>query len=367
MNDDDCDLTRSLTQRLHDAVPPAPEVSGWAGRAAASARRAGAARSALLAGAVALAVVAGVVTWTLRPSVGGVLASPAPPTQLSVDPADPEKPTSPPTPSLPTEPKHPTQPPSTAGCPDNLEPDLPAQGVPAGAIALRICPAGAPELMLIPPNDELTTGLDEVIAKINALPAGGPDQVCTSEMGPAYRLVFTYRGRTPVVVDGQLYGCRILGSPQRFRNGADKILTELVDRWTKQRAAQGESAPPPRPNPWCLGGPYVGSVMPVAVTNAVAAHACVYDQTTSVTARVERTLSAAQFGVVRADLNARVRSVSQTCDLAPKSIVVANLYGDLLSLRGSTCGRWYFTSENDTREWDPGPAAQAILERLTTK
>lgn len=367
MNDDDGDLTRSLTRRLHEAVPPAPEVSGWAGTAAARARRAGATQSRLLAGAVALAVVAGVVTWTLRPPTGGVLASPAPPTQVTVDPADPEQPASPPSASAPTEPKHPTRPPSTAGCPDDLTPDLPAQGVPAGAIALRICPAGVPELMLIPPNDELTTRLDEVIAKINALPAGGPDQVCTSEMGPAYRLVFTYRGRTPVVVDGQLYGCRILGSPQRFRNGADKILTELVDRWTKQRAAQGEYAPPPRPNPWCLGGPFVGSVLPVVVTTAVAAHACVYDQAGSASARVERTLSAAQFEVVRADLGARVRSVGQTCDLAPKAIVLANLYGDLLTLSGSTCGRWYYTEGNVPREWDPGPAAKAILERLTTK
>lgn len=185
---------RWLREGLASAVPEPPANPDRARAAERLARRRRRTTVLAVAGTAAAVVAGAVLATTLT---GGGDDGRAPDDQLVADPA-------PPVECPPAEAKDGVVQGTEVDQPDPDAPD----SVPEGATSARLCQG--PGTTFRAPDDALTTGVDDLVAAINALEPTGEPEVCTTDLGPGFRIAFGYDDGSTFVVSGQLYGCHTL-------------------------------------------------------------------------------------------------------------------------------------------------------------
>jgi len=117
---------------------------------------------------------------------------------------------------------------------DQPDPDAPG-AVPEGATSARLCQGPGTTFQV--PDDALTTDIDSLVADINALAPSPEHEMCTSDLGPGYRIAFGYDDGSTFVVSGQLYGCHTLVVGSGYRSDPEAAQQAFLDRLRAQRAA----------------------------------------------------------------------------------------------------------------------------------
>lgn len=105
--------------------------------------------------------------------------------------------------------------------------------VPAGAVAVRLCGGRYDPVQEVP--EPLTTDLDSLADLVNEQ-AVGDTSSCPDVGGPDYVLVFSYPGGHVQRADGGLGGCGTIVVGGVAREGAARVLDEVVARFAEQRA-----------------------------------------------------------------------------------------------------------------------------------
>lgn len=208
-----------LRDGLADAVPDPPETPGRAAAAESRARRTRrrTAAAAAVVGTAGVVVVVAVVAATLGTDDEATDPA-APATDGSVAPVD-----------------VPDCPPVQEG-PDPMEgvdPNAPPS-VPDGAVAVRLCQGPGTEIDV--PDEPLLTDVQGLADLINDLPETGEPEMCTNELGPGYRLVFSYPDGSTFVVSSQQYGCRLNMVGSTYRSDADAPWDGFMERLDQQNA-----------------------------------------------------------------------------------------------------------------------------------
>jgi hypothetical protein len=126
--------------------------------------------------------------------------------------------------------------------------------VQAGAVAARLCPAlakGSPDAVGGDPtllSQQLRSGVDQLVAKLNQLPKYDPNAMCTMELGPTYDLLLVYSDGTKTTVTFQGYGCGVAKSGAEFRQGAgtlEPLFRDLVKKQEPSGQPTELLCPPP--------------------------------------------------------------------------------------------------------------------------
>ncbi len=159
-------------------------------------------------------------------------------------------------------------------CPDPTTP-LPYPGgdeLPAGAVAVRLCngpdPTGGADagLLFAPPVDLLETGVDDLVAIVDALePVELDGQACDGDLGATSVFWFLYADQDPRAVSLQHYGCgNTFVAPDQAGAGGEALLATFDARLWEQRA--GRTPPGDRRVPSCepLASP---AVSPLSLTH----------------------------------------------------------------------------------------------------
>lgn len=200
-----------------------------------------------------------------------------------------------PAPDAPAEPGlHPLRVPA---CPSwDAEPAYPAAGaLPDGAVSIRVCPGEKSALgrplwkpAVSPPVDALTTGTQDVVDTLNALPDwdGLPeDTFCSQEGRPKVHYVIGYAdGTTRSVTYG--YGeCHLLelGPPGDFpteKTVAKADAAPFMDAVSRGIVEQRRGIPPPGgvpPAPRCVPNARPYTTLPIQELQLAVAALCVLD------------------------------------------------------------------------------------------
>ena len=119
---------------------------------------------------------------------------------------------------------------------DQPDPDVPG-AVPEGATSARLCQG--PGTTFDVPEDALVTGVDGLVAEVNALPETGEPEVCTMDLGPGFRIAFGYDDGSTFVVSGQLYGCRTLVVGSGYRSDPEAAQAAFVTALASQPGGGG--------------------------------------------------------------------------------------------------------------------------------
>jgi len=259
-------------------------------------------------------------------------------------------------------------------CPNSKDPYGAFAGpdlLPEGAIAVRMCNLGGDSgFHWAPPSDALTSSVPQLVASVNSLPVAPQHDLCTSDGGSPWWLVFQYPDGHTQITRGESFGCGgvLVGKLVRGdRTTAGQPLTLFQQLLWEQRDA---SSPPAIdvPSPTC--GTFDKSTW---ITHAgpwrfSAAGLCWRYETESDLPPKYAPLSTAQLTTVLDDLN-RNRSdheiTEQECtrpDVIHYTIVGVNEWGDLQQLDGY-CGAFDLSGSNSDI-WRPNPASQAILDSL---
>ncbi len=117
-----------------------------------------------------------------------------------------------------------------------------------GATSIVLCQseASAPKVL---PQEALTSGVEQVVATINSLPAAPDDLICTLELGEGYQVRVNYPDRS-VVLDVEEYSCLLVhGANGEPRVGSDQVSEALRVAFQQQRASQ--TPPTAQPVPGC--------------------------------------------------------------------------------------------------------------------
>ncbi|MDQ4053629.1 MAG: hypothetical protein M3237_13140 [Actinomycetota bacterium] len=286
-----------------------------------------------------------------------------------------------PEPAVPT----PTATPSTAesvtatdpACPEPLRrgdpyPDYDdPRPLPEGATVARLCPIAVPSYGgFQAPADALVTGVDALIATINALPederAAG-DRVCTAEGGLSYLMVLGYPDGPQRVVHGSLVGCEWLDGAGPQRTDASIVWRAYLGALRAQRQTTTPPRTPP-PTLSCPGNGF-GVTSPMART-ADATHALLCWRRTDIESEsgwASAPISEDDLRSILADLAdpARDAEVSeQDCLTATLQLdlVGTSAWGDISHTSGD-CGAFYVDGARPRRL---GPRAQEIVDALVT-
>ncbi len=117
---------------------------------------------------------------------------------------------------------------------DEPDPDAP-EAVPEGATSARLCQG--PGTTFEVPGNALVTDVDGLVAVVNDLGQTPEHEMCTSDLGPGFRIAFGYDDGSTFVVSGQLYGCRTLVVGNGYRADPEAAQQEILDRLRAQREA----------------------------------------------------------------------------------------------------------------------------------
>lgn len=213
-----------LRDGLADAVPDAPEAPERAAAAEARARRTRrrTATAAAVLGTAGVVVVVAVVATALGTDDSATDPA-APASNGSVAPVD--------VPDCPPAPEGASPDPM-----DEIDPSAP-DAVPPGAQAVRLCQGPGTEIEV--PDDPLLTDVQSLADLVNDLPETEAPEMCTNELGPGYRMVFSYADGSTFVVSSQQYGCRLNVVGSTYRSDADApwdgFMARLDDQQNTER------------------------------------------------------------------------------------------------------------------------------------
>ena len=123
---------------------------------------------------------------------------------------------------------------------DEPDPDAP-DAVPEGATSARLCQGVGTELEV--PEEALVSGVDDLVAAVNAQDVTGEPEMCTMDLGPGYRIAFGYDDGSSFVVSGQLYGCHTLVVGSGYRANPEAAQAAFLGLLAEQqRDADGETS-----------------------------------------------------------------------------------------------------------------------------
>ncbi|WP_183099081.1 hypothetical protein [Nocardioides pelophilus] len=347
---------RWLREGLASAVPEPPTNPDRARSAERLARRRR--RTTMLAVAgTAAAVVAGAVLATTLTGDGG--DGRAPDDQLVADPA-------PPVACPPAEAKDGVVQGSEIDQPDPDAPD----SVPEGATSARLCQG--PGTTFRAPDDALTTGVDDLVAAINALEPTGEPEVCTMDLGPGFRIAFGYDDGSAFVVSGQLYGCHTLVVGSGYRSDPEAaqaaFLTALEGQQPGQESTEtttdAEGLACPDDGSYSYSEPAGGPSLDEVLGDLETAILCVPDGTG---AQVSAAIEPADLALLVEDMATHQSNSVLRCALPPPypTIVAEDSVGTRVVLF-SECGTGFWRLPNGMA-WMPGKDAVAILDRLVSE
>lgn len=325
-----------LRDGLADAVPPPPASPDRADGARARARRARRTTVLAVGGATASVLLAAGVVAVLQ---GG--QDPEGGTDLvAASPYD------------------------VPGCADQPEPtDSGPTEIPAGAVSVRLCSTN--EIGFVPPADALVTDVDALADAVNALPASPEHAMCTMDLGRAYQLVFRYADRGPVAASGDLFGCRDVTVGGAKRQDSSVPWERFNELLRAQREDRDPPADLPTASPGCSS--QLGSAPLARPQELAVAVVCVGDEKgLGEWQQVE--VSDADLATLRAGLSdpAQLSSGTLRCLSTPLlRIVGVTEWGDTVDMsRGC---RSFAVDDAASRYWQPGPEAQAVLNRLVAE
>jgi hypothetical protein len=239
---------------------------------------------------------------------------------------------------------------------DQPDPDAP-DAVPAGATSARLCQGPGTQFHV--PVDALTTGIEGLVAAVNALEPVGPPDACTAELGPGYRIVFGYPDGSTFVVSGLLYGCQTLTVGSGYRADPEAAKDAFTTRLLAQRQASDPPAGGVASAPGCAGTAAIFD--PAPGDPLVAAALCVRD--TGKSGDVMRVpIPAADLATLVADIAANAHPVNgiPRCYREEPYLAAQTAWGDPVTI-DYQCNAYYLP---DRRAWEPSAAAQSIIDRL---
>ena len=258
--------------------------------------------------------------------------------------------------------------------PDECRGLSPSSGpLPNAATRLRLCPTEQYAAPVFTPLDPVeASGAQSVLAVLNGQQPLPTTAACTEEYGPDFLLVAEFNGRPPVVMQLQVYGCRVTGTTDDVRIGAEAVLAEFKAAVERQRAVTLLAEPRTRPGSLCRAfTDEPTSVMPVRPEDAVSATHCRYAHSDDTTA-TERRLTAVQRDRIVADLARTVALETVSCPALPAGrpvarLALANAFGDVLVVSQACVGVYtYRDPAGDWRAWQPSKQVQTLLDRLLT-
>lgn len=271
-------------------------------------------------------------------------------------------------------------PPPPVGCD---APVAPGRELPTGATAVMLCDTPVePMLHVAAPPDALTTDVAAVVETYRRLPTMPRQPGCTADLGPSFELVFTYVGRGPVRIRGDLYGCWGIGD----RAGSRAVFDTFVDRLRAQRSGRGPWTSAVLP-PSCGNGPLVGlpgaSYLVPTPTELAGGGAvlCVTTAAPSGDPHREVPIEPATWAQLQADLVANSRpgeAPGHDCrkDESPprtvrrRTLVATNSYGDriLISLGCAEVGGWMTAVRyGQSMRWEPSPSVRDLLRSMANE
>jgi hypothetical protein len=243
---------------------------------------------------------------------------------------------------------------------DAPDPDAP-EAVPEGATSARLCQG--PGTTFDVPAEALVSGVDDLVAAINDLGVTDAPDLCTSDLGPGYRIAFGYDDKSSFAVSGQLYGCHTLVVGSGYRadpEAAQAAFLGLLDE--QQRRTGGETpATADAADLTCTdaqpgGGTDVGRL--------TAAILCVNDGNgLPRTATIEPD----DLELLMDDMAAHQSVAQLRCGLEPPwpTIVATDDTGGLVWIP-SECGTRFWRLPNG-KAWTPSKDAVAILDQLVSE
>lgn len=212
-----------LSDRLRDAVPEPPDLTGLAGRAEATARRRRRHRRTAVVAAAAIAVVAAVATPFLVADRGGVSAGPDPAT------ASPRTPAPDPTP------------PGPADCADR--PSVHGDFATGTATWVRFCPLGGDAALVS--DQVLTDGIAGLVDGWRSRLSTGYAHSCPAVLGAVgFRIRVGFADGTVSVIRGDTGACAGAVGQHQGLEGVASVFDELT-RGLAAAAAEGVPAGEP--------------------------------------------------------------------------------------------------------------------------
>lgn len=335
-------LGRSLIE-----IVPEPPTGDLAGAARTYARRARRRRQGVVAASAAVAVLAAIgIPWAVIR--GG---EPAP---------------------------HPVNPPKAAQlkCPAKVDraalPGEPGKPLAKGAVRAVLCPAGGSGPFQ-PPRDALETGLDDLVALVNAQRPVGSPGACSADLGIAWTVLLQYADGGVASVTGENYGCGWLniGAHEPIsddaREGSALVYKKYLGLLAAQRATQEPPGAEVRLS--CPAGSGGATVSPayddpkaLGLTHAML---CWRTETLTRTPFQSVRLDDELVALIDADIadraTRRQHNGGAECDEQPRvEIVAQNGWGDRSLISGYGCGLyaggdWY---------WRPSAEVQQRLDAL---
>ena len=238
---------------------------------------------------------------------------------------------------------------------DQPDPSAP-DAVPEGATSARLCQGPGTQFHV--PLDALTTGVDGLVADLNALEPVGPPDACTAELGPGYRIAFGYPDGSTFVVSGLLYGCQTLTLGSGYRADPEAAKDAFTTRLLAQREASDPPAATDAAAPDCVSTATVFD--PAPDDPLVAAILCVRDGKSGDVTRVR--IPPADLSTLLDDIAANAHPVSgiPRCYREEPYLAAQNVWGDPVSINYQ-CNAYYLP---DGRAWQPSAGAQSIIDRL---
>jgi|GEM_PF-3025941 len=245
---------------------------------------------------------------------------------------------------------------------------LASNDIPAGAVSISLCDNPVePTLAMATPPDALVEDIAEVVHTYRNLPRTG-GEICTDDLGPRFDLVFSYAGRDPVRLTGELYGCAKIGE----RHGAGAVLATFLDRLQAQRAHQ-QPWPGPVTPPECPVENHRWSYRIPAPAELIAGQLCVVAHDEQLSPIRPVALSGREWTTLRDDLAANSHpddpntAESGDCDRS-RYLVATNAFGEQMNIQIHCSGQAWWSSTvrgGNTMRWDPSPTAWDVIDRLT--
>lgn len=244
---------------------------------------------------------------------------------------------------------------------DQPDPGLPG-GVPDGATSARMCPGGGLPMQM--PADLLTTDVDELVAAVNGLDRQESDgeRVCTSDLGPGYRILFGYPDGSTFLISAGFYGCHSVVVGDGYRDAPEVPLQEFQDLVAAQRSAQEPPTPPVDTDLDCQEPGLSPDVTPLgSADDLTEAVVCVAGPN----GRTIRSIT-----IPREDLRALVADIDENayradgvdgCFKPAPWIIGATAWGDRVTITYA-CNVYLLS---DGTAWDPSTPAQAVIDRLS--
>ena len=264
------------------------------------------------------------------------------------------------------------------GCPSwDTEVPYPGGDLDTGAASVRLCP-GEPIVYLgnryslsqVQATEQLTTGVDDLVALVNGLPAPDTDQFCFSDGGPRLTYWFTYPDDRVSAVVFERFGCRsVLTGEEDGRLGGTELEAAFADALVAQRSA---AAPPSveQPQPRCRELQTVPvTSLPVTFDDLASATACL-DVGTGERVVEEVPLTDPELDRFRRAAAAapEVTLEETTCSHEPETrlttLMVVTRWGDRAAYQVDPCGRVF--SPRDPHQAS-GAATDTPVRLLTSR